>query len=80
LPKENEQLTDALRFLNDHHIKMDFMSTTKKTIPLNKYSISIVESSYISILDEYSEIARNTLDGKDNIRVDFKCSFGKPFN
>jgi hypothetical protein len=59
---------------------MDFMTSTKKTIPLNKYSLSIVESSYISILDEYSEIGRNTLDGKDSIRVDLKCSFGKPFN
>ena len=51
IPRENEQLADALRFLNDHHVKLDFMTTTKRTIPFNKYYLSIVESSYISILD-----------------------------
>jgi hypothetical protein len=69
-----------MRFLSDHHIKLDFLTVTKKNIPLNRYFLSIVESSYISILDDYSEIAKSTLDGKDSIRVDLKCSFGKPFN
>lgn len=43
IPKENEQLSVALRFLSDHHIKLsDTNVTTRRTIPANKYTLSIV--------------------------------------
>ena len=46
----------------------------------SKYQVSIVESSYISVMDEIAQIKKGEWEGgKDALQVDFKCLFGKPF-
>ena len=55
------------------------MPQTKRTIPTSKYCASIVESSYISVCDETSELMKTQTEGKDALQIDLRCLFGKPF-
>ena len=41
--------------------------------------MNIVESSYIAVAEESAELPKAQLEGKENINIDLKCLFGKPF-
>jgi hypothetical protein len=46
---------------------------------MQRYQVSIVESSYISVVDDSVQIRKGELEGRDALQVDLRCLFGKPF-
>ena len=47
---------------------------------MSKYQVSIVESSYISVVDDTAQIKKGEGEGnKDALQIDLRCLFGKPF-
>lgn len=47
LPRDNEDLLNAMKYLNDHHCKTPEVQQTKRSISSKQYNFSIVESAYI---------------------------------
>ena len=79
IPRENEDLLSAQKYLSDHHHRSQDGISTKRTLASSKYTVSIVESSYIAVMDDSAQLKKGDLDGKDALQVDLRCNFGKPF-